>query len=271
MALAGLHLANLAPDKAMTHVEAAIALQPKNPAARVLLVRVYLAQGQTPQANAEIASLQKEFPNAAPVLSLVGAQQMAANKPEAARTAYTKAAALAPDNIEPMIGLIQLDLQAGRVKEAVARIEESIKAGKPTANFLMLAGRTYAAAGDPAKAEEYLKRAIEADPARLQAYALLGSLYARQRRLDDAVDRSRTVANRDPKSVAAQTMLGMLHEAKGLGSDAEKQYQKVLSIDPAAVVAANNLAWIYVASDRNLRKRCNWRRRPAGVLRTCRR
>lgn len=252
LALAGLNLATMSLEAAKTHAQQALVIQPKNPAARALLVRIYLAQNDLPRANAEIATLQKEFPNAPAVLLLVAAQQMAAKKPEAARATYTKAAQLSPNDLEPMIGLVQIDLAAGRVKDAVSRIEAGLKAPKPSPNFLMLAGQTYAAAGDFAKAEEQLKRAIEADPARLAAYGFLGGLYVRQKRLDDAIAQYRAVTERNPKSVPGQTMLAMLFEAQQRIPDAEKQYQKVLAIDANAAVAANNLAWIYVASDRNL-------------------
>jgi Flp pilus assembly protein TadD len=47
-------------------------------------------------------------------------------------------------------------------------------------------------------------------------------------------------------------MLGMVMEAQRDMPAAEAQYLKTLAIDPEAVVAANNLAWIYVASNRNL-------------------
>jgi len=57
---------------------------------------------------------------------------------------------------------------------------------------------------------------------------------------------------RNPKSVGANTMLAMLLEQRGQQAEAEKEYQRVLSIDPRAAVAANNLAWMYVASNRNL-------------------
>ena len=44
----------------------------------------------------------------------------------------------------------------------------------------------------------------------------------------------------------------MLLEAQKDVPAAEAQYQKTLAVDPNAAVAANNLAWIYVASNRNL-------------------
>jgi tetratricopeptide (TPR) repeat protein len=46
--------------------------------------------------------------------------------------------------------------------------------------------------------------------------------------------------------------VAMLFEAQGHAAEAEKQYQQVLGIDAHAAVAANNLAYLYVASNRNL-------------------
>ena len=62
----------------------------------------------------------------------------------------------------------------------------------------------------------------------------------------------REVAKRNPKSVSAATMIGVLLEAQGDSKDAEQQYRQVLNVDSHAAVAANNLAWIYVASNRQL-------------------
>jgi Flp pilus assembly protein TadD len=100
--------------------------------------------------------------------------------------------------------------------------------------------------------EALLRQAIELDPDRLTAYTRLGGLYVRQKRLFEAIKSFREVATRNPKSVAASTMIGVLLEAQGDAQEAEKQYRQVLAIDSHAAVAANNLAWIYVASNRQL-------------------
>jgi tetratricopeptide (TPR) repeat protein len=47
-------------------------------------------------------------------------------------------------------------------------------------------------------------------------------------------------------------MLGMIYEAQKDLPAAEAQYQNTLAIDPEAAVAANNLAWLFVASKKNL-------------------
>lgn len=252
LALAGLHLRAGSLDKAETYAQQALAIQPNNPQARSLVVRILLSQKKAAQAAEQLASLRKEFPSSPTVLNLLAAQQLAEGHVDEARAAYAKAAELAPHDLEAAAGLIGLDLKAGRTREAISRVDSELETAPPTASFLILAAKTYAAAGNAQKAEELLQKAIEIEPSRLQAYALLGSLYAAERRLDDAKDRFKQVADRNPQSVSANTMLGILDEAQHRFTEAESHYQKALSIDPHAAVAANNLAWLYVASDRNL-------------------
>jgi tetratricopeptide (TPR) repeat protein len=81
---------------------------------------------------------------------------------------------------------------------------------------------------------------------------VLGQLYARTKRLDEATGQFREILKRDPKSVSAGTMIGMLLEAQNRVPEAEAQYKQTLAVDSTAVVAANNLAYIYAASNRNL-------------------
>ena len=81
---------------------------------------------------------------------------------------------------------------------------------------------------------------------------MLGQLYARQNRIEEAKTRFQDVLKRDPKSRCRRTMLAMLLEGQGRTEEAEKEYRHILALDSQAAVAANNLAWIYVAGNRNL-------------------
>ncbi|MGC4081785.1 MAG: tetratricopeptide repeat protein [Vicinamibacterales bacterium] len=154
--------------------------------------------------------------------------------------------------MEALNGVLALDSGSGRAKDAVARADAALARQTPTVELLTLAARAHAVAGDLNGAERLLRQAIEQDPDRLQGYALLGQLYARQNRLGDAVGRFQEVVKRNPKSVAAYTMIGVLQEMQGKPLDAEQTYKQILSIDPRAGVASNNLAYIYVSSDRNV-------------------
>jgi Tfp pilus assembly protein PilF len=252
IALAAINLKAGALDKATTYIKQALTIQPKNPLARSINVRVLIAQGNSARAKEEIASLQKDYPNSPTVMNLVAAEQMREKQFEAARTSYAKVLAASPNDPEAVKGMTALDMTAGRTKEAVARIEAGLAKPKPSGDYLVLAARVYASVGNQAKTEDLLKRAIEAEPARLEAYEMLGSFYVRQHRLEEAKAQFEQVVKRNPKSVPANTMLGMLLETGQKMPEAEKQYQKVLALDQQAAVANNNLAWLYVSTNKNL-------------------
>ena len=171
---------------------------------------------------------------------------------DAARASYAKALKLDANDAEASDGLLHLDVATGHAKEAAARLDARLATGQPTAGALILAARTYASAGETAKAEATLRKAVEIDPAQLRAYAMLGQLYFSQKRLAEAEQSFREVIQRNPGSVPAATMLGMLLQQQGRTPEAEKEYQRILAIDARSAVAANNLACIYLDGNRNL-------------------
>src|SRR5262249_33718408 len=159
-----------------------------------------LLQGNTATADASLAALQKDFPNVPAVLNLVAAQQLARKQPALARASYAKAAALAPDNVEALEGLVRMDVAAGRPKDAIDRISAALERTSgtgPTGDLLVFAARTYLSVGQIDRTEALLKQALAREPAHLDAYQMLGQIYAGQRRLDDAVAAFQKVAEQD--------------------------------------------------------------------------
>jgi len=147
---------------------------------------------------------------------------------------------------------VLLDIQAGRGKDAAARMDQVLTRTAPDATMLMLAAKAHTAAGNPDKAEALLKKAIDIEPDRMKAYGLLGQFYVSQRRLPDAREQYTTIVAKNPTAVGPNTMLAMIMEAQGDKPAAEAQYWKTLSLDANAAVAANNLAWLWVSTGRNL-------------------
>jgi len=251
IALANLHLGQGRPETSLTFAAEALANEPANGDARLALVRGLLARGELDRAERELKALVERFPKSAAVHAHMGTLLVRRRAYAAAKTEFERAAALDPKGLEPLAGLVAVDLAAHDFAGAKARVDARV-AEAPTAELLALAARVYAASGDTATEEQSLRRAIELDSGYLQAYGALGQLYIRQHKLDAARLEFEKVAERSPKSVGALTMVGMLLQSQGDVTAAQQRFERALQIDPESAVAANNLAWIYAQNGGNL-------------------
>ena len=110
------------------------------------------------------------------------------------------------------------------------------------------------ATGDASKGEEFLRRAIDADPQNLDAYGQLAGLYVAQRKLDQAVAEFDNLATRQPGAVGPPTLAAMIVQGQGNEGEARRRYERLVASNPRAAVAANNLAWIYASRGEQLDK-----------------
>jgi cellulose synthase operon protein C len=250
--LSRLELAEGRVDSSIQLAEQALKNSSGGPDAKLALIRGLIARRDITRAGAELAALMKQYPDNASVRAQVGV--LAAIKGDSAGATKSLTAALALDdtNLEALTALITLDLAQRNFSRAISRIESRLAQSPNDAASLVLAARTYGAAGDLKKSEESLRKAIEVDGSNFQAYGMLGRMYIRQGRLGEALREFDELSKRQPRPVQALTMVGSLLEAQNKPREARARYEQALAIDPEMPVAANNLAWMYVESGENL-------------------
>jgi tetratricopeptide (TPR) repeat protein len=231
--------------------EEAAKAQPRSIAARLTLVRSLLASKDFGRAERELSDLRRAFPNLAVVHAQAGTLALLKNDLAGAKAAFDKAHSIDPRSMDVLAGLLALDLKSKDASGARARIEKRLQEGQ-TPELLLLAAQTYSTLNDAASSEKMLRAAIEADPALLQPYAMLGQLYMSQRKLDQARAEFDAMASRQSKPVGALTMSGIIYQSQGNTAMAKKKFQDALAIDSRAVIAANNLAWIHAESGEDL-------------------
>jgi tetratricopeptide (TPR) repeat protein len=250
--LSRLSLASGDRTEALRLAEGARLAEPSNAEARVALVRSLIAAGNWARAEAEVAVLLKGAPNVAVVHTVNGTLQASRGNAAGAKISFERALELSPGFLEALGGLTYLDLVAKAPARAIARLEPEI-AKKPTsAQLLALLARAHSAAGDEAKAEQALRRAVSVDPRFTPGYTMLAQLYMQQRRTDEARAEFEGIAKRDPSALGARTMVGWLLETQGKREDAKKWYEATVAGTDSAPVAANNLAFIYAEQGTNL-------------------
>ncbi len=252
VALARLHLASGRSSESVGFAQDAVKADPSNPDARLVLVRGLIARGELQRAEPELTRLAAEYPKSAAVHVQKGMLLGRKKDMVGARKEFEQALTLDPNSVEALGGLVALDLATKQPDAARARLTDRVGRDDASPAVLMLAARTQAATGDLAGSEQLLRRVLQKDASYLPAYAALGQVYLRQRKLDAALTEFEAMAQKDPKPVAALTLSGIILQAQGKDADAKARFERVMQVDPTAPVAANNLAWIYAESGGNL-------------------
>jgi tetratricopeptide (TPR) repeat protein len=246
-------LAQQKPDEAMIQLSEVLRTQPQDGDAQVLFARALMAKGNAAVAEPRMRQLAAEYPNSATVQAQLGRMQLMKGDLASARVTFERTLALDAANLDALGGLTSLDIRAKNTAAARARIDSRIATNRSNPDLHLLAARLYASIGDAPAAERSLREALALDSSRFEAYSMLGSLYASQRRLDDARAEFEKLAEARPSTgVGSYTLVGIIHELQNNRAAAKATYEKVMALDSRAAVAANNLAWLIAEANGDL-------------------
>ncbi len=250
--LAGIALQRNSAASAVQLADQAASQQPGNLNAQLVLARSLLANGDLDRSTAVTQKLVEAAPQSGLVQTQAGMLALARGDKPAARAALEKALSLDSGLVEALSALVAWDLNEKKPEQARARVEGRLQKTPKNSALLVIAGRTYAATGDPAKAEEYLRKAIDADASNLDAFSTLAQLHFSQKKLDQAVAEYDKLAARQPLDVGPPTMAALILQAQGKEAEARLRYERLVEAVPRAAVAANNLAWLYASRGEQL-------------------
>lgn len=209
------------------------------------------AAGKLTEARQVIGQLTKAFPDDGALQFEQARIALAQKDYGVARASFEKVSQQHPDSLEAVEGLVTVDMASGKPDAAAARIQQRIDAAPNDARYRVLAARIEAARNRPDAAIAALRQAIAHDSKNIDAYLLLGQLYASRGQLQQAeVELKRLADTRPDAAGSARTMLGIVQQMQGKNGEAATQYETALKADGEAMVAANNLAWLYADQGR---------------------
>jgi tetratricopeptide (TPR) repeat protein len=171
--------------------------------------------------------------------------------PEATRE-YEKALSLAPDRIDALVALTQIDLLQGNEKKALERAQQHLPKTKNQAQVYELLGQISLRSKEYGKGIEYFDRAVNLNPDLASAYYALGNAFAAQQKFAAAIEQYEMVIRKSPQAIPPHMMLGILYELQKQPAKANEFYRKVLEIKKDFSPAANQLAWNYAEHGGNL-------------------
>lgn len=170
--------------------------------AALVLAPGLLALGDLARATVATRALVDRFSQSGTVHAQAGLLAMQKGDRAGARAASDKALSLDSALVEPLLALATLDIGEGKGAVTRSRVEARLQKTPRDNAVLVVAGRSWASTGDRPKAEDLLRRAIDADPSNFDAYAILGTLHLSQGKLDQALAEFDVHAAKQPAASA---------------------------------------------------------------------
>ncbi len=235
-----LHMGEL--ERAREIAREVVAIDSRNPLALMALGRVEIDSQDYNAAVSVFEKVVKEAPVAQSYYSL-GVAQFRANDDDAARSSLKQALKLQPGHLQAASLLVLLDVNGGRIDDALRGVEE-IKRRHPAlpAGF-MLEGDIHAKRKQNARAANAYARARELGGG---IQALLKEVTALQASQDDvaAIDRLTDWLKTHEADSTAHYALAVAYSSAGREGDAMREYRRLLQRAPEYVPALNDLAWL---------------------------
>jgi len=243
ISLGKIYLANRRPDEAVREAKSVLASDPSNADALDLVASAYLNQNDPAKAIETYRRLVELFPKSAERHYALGVSLVANQRNSDARKELETALGLAPDHLEAVRLLVNLDLLEKRPDAALARVEKQIAVAGRTPKLVLLLASVQGARGDHASAEALYQEAIRLDPGHTEPSVALANYYLTTGKLDQALPLIES-ALKTEKSATAYELRGIILQSKGDLQGARQSYEQALALNPRYVEAANNLAWL---------------------------
>ena len=174
-----------------------------------------------------------------------------------AGAAYERATTLAPDDPDPLLSLVKLDVAQGHTDRAKTRLD-AVLATRPDHLFGHgLLGEVLALSGHPQEADVQFREASRVNPKWIAPWLGWGGLWLAQKQPGQAVQVIQAGLKANPGSEELHMLLASAYSGQGQIDNAITAYDGALRLNPRNVLAANNLAVLlvdYKGGPQNLQK-----------------
>ncbi len=235
--------------QALDELRLALASDDGNPYLMTAMAEQWARLSDLPRAEQQLTRVLDASPGYAPAQLLMGRVLYEADRPTRARVHLQKAIRLKPQDADAYLVLAQLDLDQGRLDDAVKVVEDLGRAvpGEPI-GFRRL-GQALLERGDLARAERLLTRAVERDPGDKDSWVALARLAEATSRYREALDAWGRALERDPDDAEVLLPAGRLALKAGDEATARAYFDQLLALsrDPEPVV---KVAFTWLAARR---------------------
>ena len=230
-------------DDAKGRAEKAIAAEPKNVDAQILLANALAGLKDLDAAVAELEQAIQLNPDRSATYSSLGAMELGRGRRDPAERAFKRAVELAPRSAQARLALTSFYWATAQWTDAERELTEALAAEPDNVLAHRTAATFYLVTNRRDRAEPHLRRVLDITKSAAAALAL-SDYYVAQNKESAARELLEPIA-KDPKTAsAANTRLAVLDQAAGDSAGAGRRLETVLSSNPkelSALLVKSNL------------------------------
>jgi tetratricopeptide (TPR) repeat protein len=233
-------------QQARTRLDELLKQRPDDLAALDMLMMVDLVTKNWVEAERTLERLRTASKDSAVAIMAEGRLRQAQGRLDMASAAYERATTLAPNDPEPLLSLVKLDLVQSHADRAKARLDALLTARPDHLYGHGLLGEVLALIGSPQEADGQFRKASRVNPKWITPWLDWGELWLAQKQPDQAVQVIQAGLKANPDSEELHMILASAYSAQGQIDPAITAYDEALRLNPRNVLAANNLAVLLV-------------------------
>jgi tetratricopeptide (TPR) repeat protein len=155
-----------------------------------------------------------------------------------ARGLFQGVLARAPNDLEARFGMAEVEVAAGRTREALSQYTQALKLAPESKKGILSLALLSEGMGDQAAAAKYYDLALRSFAEDPEVELAAGTWYANNGDYTAAEKRAQIALSLDASSQAAMLLLGNVHLEMELAQDAVRDFQGIISVN-----RENSLAW----------------------------
>ncbi len=239
LTLAAVHEKRRQWDQALGKYDQAIDSRPSNVLPRYLKAKLLFNLGKHADALAVIEEAVKQPALAqmgafnAQVLVLRAGLALAVGNAQEATNVLAKAEAASPGRADILTARGDVNFKTEKYADAIIEYQKATAADANYAPALVATGRTKIYLGDPAAAEQSLRKAILLEPANVEAHLLLGETLSKQQKFEEATKEFDAVLTEQPDNAVAYAKKGQMLAATGAKDAATDLFLRAINLDPS--------------------------------------
>lgn len=222
---------------AKTQFEAMKSAQPNHAVTRFTEAQLALASGDLSRSGELVDQLLRSAPDNVRVLQLAALIALQRNALASAEAHLNKALTLAPDLLRPRALLAQTYLRSGQPAKAIEVLKPALERGTDL-EAMTLAAEAYLQQGDSAESEAYFKRAAKLSPDDPKVRTALALTHLARGQVDVAFSELRRIAESDKGTLAELTLISA-HLRRGEADAALKVIDTLEQKTPGQALAPN--------------------------------